>query len=399
MKKKIKVLWLCYFTNYDVQDIIKPYKRIGEVAPWISSLIPLFEKDDDVELHIVSQHEWITGYKKFTKKGITYHFINKGIPFIGRHWPGIFRVDLWTYYFYMKKRFAHIVKKVKPDIIHLHGTENEFCTGITQFHEKYPVFITIQGFIHKTESRSPVIQKRIDTELKILRMFNHYGYRTETMGRDIKSVNQSAILHWHKYPVKVIAPADMEKKYDIVFFARMSKDKGIVDLLKAVALIKKKKPEISLCAIGGGKTDGLRSLAHELGVEKNVFWAGFLPTQKDVHRLACAARISVLPTYHDIIPGTIVESMFLKLPVVAYDVGSIHEVNTNKEIITLVQKGDIETLAHAIIALLHDENKRKEKAELGYHRVMEMFNRNDDEIREDLLRAYRSTIDEFYSRT
>jgi glycosyltransferase involved in cell wall biosynthesis len=399
MSKKLKVIWFCYFTNHDVQTILKPYKQVGEYAPWIGSLIPLFENDDTIELHVVSQHKWIGGYKRFTNKGITYHFINKGIPFIGRHWPGVFRVDLWTNYFLMKKYFTHIVKIVKPDIIHMHGTENEFCTGITQFHEQYPVFITIQGFIHKTVLRSAVIQKRIDAELKILRMFNHFGYRTETMGKDIKSHNPDATLHWHKYPIKVIEPIDIPKKYDIVFFARMSKEKGIEDLLKAIAIIKDQKPDISLCAIGEGKTKHLKSLARTLGIEENIMWAGFLPTQNNVHELASAARVSVLPTYHDMIPGTIVESMFLKLPVIAYNVGSIHEVNKNYEIICLVKKGDIYSLANEIICLLNDATKLKEKAELSRQRALEMFVSSNNEVREDLLKAYISTIDDFHSRS
>ena len=42
---------------------------------------------------------------------------------------------------------------------------------------------------------------------------------------------------------------------------------------------------------------------------------------------AINARICVLPTYHDILPGTILESMFMKLPVIAYDVTGLSELN------------------------------------------------------------------------
>ena len=187
----------------------------------------------------------------------------------------------------------------------------------------------------------------------------------------------------------------MDKKFDLVFFARMSKDKGIEDLLRAVSIIKKHKPDISLCAIGGGKPDYFKNLASDLGIEKNVFWAGFLQIQEEVHKLASIARISVLPTYHDIIPGTIIESMFIKLPVVAYNVGSIHEVNKHRMIISLVTKGDIEALANAILGLLKDENLQKRRANLGYQRAIEMFTTSNDEIRENLFEAYRAVINDF----
>lgn len=395
-KKKLKVVWLCYFTNNEVQDILRPRKRIGEIAPWISNMIPLFENDPEVELHIVSEHRWISGIKRFEKNGVYYHFYNRGIPFWGRHWPGFFRFDTFNDYYLLRKTVEKIIHRIKPDIIHLHGAENEFCNAIIQFQGKYPVLITIQGFISKSTAKSKIAELRKSKEIEIIKTFKHFGYRTQTMGNDIKTIKPDAILHWHRYPTKKIDPVDAEKKFDLVFFARISKDKGIEDLLQAIEIIKKEKADISLCVIGGGDYSQFKQLAKSFGIQDNVNWAGFLPTQQDVHKLASTARLSVLPTYHDIISGTILESMFLKLPVVAYDVGSIHEVNEKEEIISLVDKQDVEGLAKAIEYLLDNDEKREEKAEKGYKRAHEMFVHSDDEIRQSLLNAYHKVIEDFH---
>jgi glycosyltransferase involved in cell wall biosynthesis len=393
--KKLKVVWLCYFTNKKVQDILKPRKRVNEIAPWISSMIPMFENNSEVELHVVSEHRWISGIKRFEEKGVHYHFYNRGIPFWGRHWPVFFRLDMFNDYFFLKRTVAKIIHGINPDIIHLHGAENEFCTAITQFHNKYPVLITIQGFIHKSTASSKVADHRKQKEIEILNLFNHYGYRTKTMGEDVKAINPKAVLHWHRYPIKEIAPIVTQKKYDLVFFARISKDKGIEDLLKAVAIIKKDKPDISLCVIGGGNYTQFEHLANDLGIKDNVTWAGFLPTQEDVHKLASSAKVSVLPTHHDIISGTIVESLFLKLPVVAYNVGSIHEVNEKEEIITLVGKLDVKGLVISILYMLNDDKLRNLKAENGYLRAKEMFVTSNDTIRNQLLMAYIKVVEDF----
>jgi len=397
VNKKLKIIWLCYFTNKEVQDILKPRKRVGEIATWISSMIPLFENCSDVELNIVSEHRWISGVKYFKKNGVHYHFYNRGIPFWGRHWPGFFQFDALTNYFQLKKRIAIIVNKIKPDIIHLHGAENEFCTSIMQFLFRYPVLVTIQGFISKSSATLKVVELRKKKELEIIKAFKHFGYRTQTMGNDIHAINPNASLYWHHYPIKIIVPFDAEKKYDLVFFARVSKEKGIEDLLKTIALIKINRPNISLCVIGGGNTESFQMLAFELEISDNVTWAGFLPSQLDVHLLASQAKISVLPTYHDIISGTILESLFLKLPVVAYNVGSIHEVNEKEEIISLVEKLDVEGLAKAIVHLLDNPEVLKEKAEKGYQRANEMFMHSDEEIRSSFMNAYNTVIREFKS--
>jgi glycosyltransferase involved in cell wall biosynthesis len=396
-KEKLKVVWMCYFTNQFVQDKIKPWKKVNEFAPWITSMIPLFENDDVVELHIVSQHSWICGYKSFKNKGITYHFFNTGIPFIGRHWPGFFRFDVWSDFLFTKIHFSRIVKEINPDIIHLHGVENEFCSAIVQFHKKYPIFITIQGFIHKSSVKSKNVNKLVKNEFRIFKLFNHYGYRTKTMGEDIKTLNEQAILHCHMYPYQIIFPAAVDKQFDLVYFARVTKDKGIGDLLQAVSILKKEKPDISLCVIGGGKLDIWKEKAQKLNISKNVYWAGFLTTQKDVHNMASTARISVLPTYYDIIPGTIIESLFLKLPVVAYNVGSIYEVNKHENIISLVEKSNINGLAESILLLLNNEKLRDERAEMGYTRANEMFNTGNDKIRADLLGTYFEVIKDFHN--
>jgi glycosyltransferase involved in cell wall biosynthesis len=397
--KKLKVVWLCYFTNAQVQDILKPRKRIGEIAPWISSMIPLFENDLNVELHVVSEHRWISGIKHFVHNGVHYHFYNRGIPYIGRHWPGFFSFDLFTNYHFLKRSVAKIVKSINPDIIHMQGSENEFCVSILQFHIKYPVFVTVQGILSNTifasNSKNKRTLKRMANEQMVYSMFKHFGYRTETMGKDIMKLSPSAILHWHNYPMKKIELYETEKQFDLVFFARITKEKGIEDLLQAVSMIKNTKSDISLCVMGGGKTEGYQKMIENLNIADNVHWAGFLPTQKDVHIMVSRASICVLPVYSEIISGTIVESLFLKIPVVAYNVGSIHEVNKYNDIVTLVPRGDVQELSDAIFQLLNDKNLQQDKAVLGYLRALEMFSTSNDEIKNDLFNAYKATIDDF----
>jgi len=398
-KKKLKVVWLCGFTNELVQQKINPRRRRGEIAPWINNLIQVFEHNQDIELHIITPHLHISKYKQFSHNGIFYHVFNQGIPLLGINWPPFFPMDLWTDYLLIKRKVRSIINRIKPDIIHLHGAENTFHTAaILQFHEKLPVFITIQGFINKSGAKGKRIVRRQERERKIYQTFSHFGYRTETMGNTIKEFNKNAVLHWHRYPIKPIEVGETEKIFDIVFFARLSKDKGIEDLLRAVSQLKQAKEDISLCVIGGGKSDYLKELSESLDIQENITWAGFLPTQKDVHLLASKARISVLPTYNDIISGTIVESLLLGLPVVAYDVGSIHEINKNEEVISLLPKGDVNGLTNAINQLLSNSDLLSERSEKSRLRAVEMFLPDEQQIKQDILAAYGKVIQDFQNK-
>ncbi len=393
----MRVAWLCHFTDKEVQEILKPHKPVREMAPWIPAMAQLFEKQDRVRLDIISPHEYISGTRTFSLRGINYHFFNAHIPFWGRHWPGRLKVDYWTNFRLSKRKIGSIVGRIKPDVIHLHGAENAYySSGILQFNGEYPVLITPQGFIAHTLAKGPQILKRQQVEKAILRSFHHFGYRTRTMGDQIREFNAEARLHWHHYPVNIPEFRQTPKKYDIVFFARVSKDKGIEDLLRACKIIRNRKPALSVCIVGRATESYRRYLEDEirnLGLTDNVDWIGFLPDQKDVHALASSARISVLPTYHDIISGTIIESLFLKLPVVSYNVGSIHEVNDKEEIVRLVEKGDIRGMTEQIETLLADESLIQEVGEKGYLRAKEMFNYT--EIVQDLVNAYEAVISDF----
>lgn len=390
----MKVVWLCHFNNQEVQNLLRPYKQVNEIAPWITSLAKMFEGLQAFELHIVSPCEYNSIDHHFVIRGIHYHFYNAHIPGWGRHWPGIFKLDYWTEFYLNKLKVRKIISRIRPDILHLHGAEVAFYSStILQFKNIFPVLVTIQGFISKTkEKQGYQLRKVIKYERQILETFSHFGYRTKTMGDDIRGFNPDAILHWHDYPYKEITPIYTNKEFDVVFFARVCKDKGIIDLLKAISIIKQKIPGVKLCVIGAGSSN-FKNTANQLRISDNIYWAGFLPTQNDVHKMASLAKISVLPTYHDIISGTVTESIFLKIPVIAYSVGSIPEINEKEECIALVSKGDVTALAEKILWLLSNPEEMKLLSEKAYRRANEMFDNN--KVPADILKAYKEVIYDF----
>jgi glycosyltransferase involved in cell wall biosynthesis len=398
--QRIKVVWICHFSNEEINEKLQTSRKVNVFAPWITHLIEYFVESEEIELHIIAPHRYIKGEKTITYKGIKCHFFNPGIPIWGRHWPGFFRLDLWTDFYFNKKIIGKITEKVKPDLIHLHGAEDAYySSSIFQFRDKYPVLVTIQGFISFVTniSNSKIIKKRVQVEQKILKNLLNFGVRTKTMGKDILKINPKAKLHWHRYPGKEIKiNTDVVKDYDCVFFSKVTKEKGIVDLLKAIGILKKNKRDISLLVIGAvtnSYKEKLLKLCEEYDILDNITWAGFLPTQKDVHEMAVRAKVSVLPVYSEIISGTIVESMFLKIPVIAYDVGSIHEVNETGEYLSLVEKGDVNSLSEEIRKLLDNDELRENRSQKAYNRAKEMF--NNDNIYPDLLKAYKTIINDF----
>jgi glycosyltransferase involved in cell wall biosynthesis len=400
----IRVTWICHFHDDEIETYLKDCKKMNGFAPWISGLIKLFENDPEIELHIVAPHLGIKKDQSFVRNGVFYHFYSVGLPLLKKYTLSIF--DVITNYYFLKRKVRGYILSIKPDIIHLHGAENAYYSStILQFKRKYPILVTIQGFLrHTLIKKTYKIRKRLRVEERVLSEFSDYGVRTVPMMNEVKQLNSVARFYWHIYPVNI--PDNLEpyhnarKIYDCIFFARISKDKGIEDLLDAIALIKPKMPDITLVITGDCENDYLQELkikSKDLGIEPNIEWKGFIPSQKELFKLCSKAKISVLPTYHDILPGTIIESMFLKTAVVAYSVGGLPEINKNSEVIKLVPKGDIQTLSNAISNLLADNEYYANLTSSAVVTAYQLFGKEN--IKESIIDAYKNVMNYYDDAT
>ncbi len=294
-----------------------------------------------------------------------------------------------------KRIIKRIVNKINPDVIHLQGAENaRYSSSVFQFASQYPVVVNIQRMVLDFRlGTSPEALKRVSVEKAILTQFKHFSVRTDTMKQDLLTYNPNAIVHWVRYSIRKLKPIQVQKEFDLVFFARICKDKGIEDLIQALSIVRRSLPNTTLCVIGGRDEQykmHLDNLSKECRVDDAITWTGKLRTLDEVHKQASKARISVLPTHYDIISGTILESMQLGLPVVSYKTGSIPELNNDRENLLLVDIGDIEGLAKNIIRLLQDNELHELMARRGIDCMEKRY--SADDILEQHLNCYRGVI-------
>lgn len=379
--QKIKIVWICRFMNRSMANRLNVGKNVRELHPWITLGIEEIKKRDDIELYVISPFSEIRRNKSFTEKNIHYYFIKTGMPFLKREWHHKIRFDIKSEYAVFNYQVRVLVNRIKPDLINLHGAENvDYSSSILQFKNIYPVLISIQGFVTldvQGETTDVYLNQRINCEKRILSTFKYYGVEAIFMENIVRKYNPNAEMFYFHYPfAKTTLTKLPPQEYDIVYFARIFKNKGIEDLLKAVKIIKEKKPNVSVVVCGKGSDvyiAQIKQMIKDLDIEENISFKGFMPTQMDVHREVAKAKISVLPTYNDTIPGTIVESMLLNLSVVAYKTGAIPELNNKGEHLIVVDQGDVDGLADAIFNLLANDKKRTELAERGKYYALEEF--------------------------
>jgi glycosyltransferase involved in cell wall biosynthesis len=146
----------------------------------------------------------------------------------------------------------------------------------------------------------------------------------------------------------------------VVFVGRLVVEKGVDDLIRAMALVAPDMPDITLLVVGDGQDRGyLEDLARQLDVTKRVHFAGWLGPEALADVLA-AADIFAGPSktrsdgWVEGLGLTFVEAMLAGLPVLATRSGGIVDLITDGQTGLTVAENDPEGIAEAIGRLVDD---------------------------------------------
>ncbi|MFX1519240.1 MAG: glycosyltransferase family 4 protein [Promethearchaeota archaeon] len=152
----------------------------------------------------------------------------------------------------------------------------------------------------------------------------------------------------------------LEKQKVILSIGRLTKEKGIRLLLKAMSIILK-EIECKLVIVGNGEEKPfLMQLVKTLKLDKHVIFAGRIPSAL-VPQAYSAANVVVIPSiWPDPFPYVPLEALAMKTPIVASNVGGLPEVVRHKKNGLLVKPYDVEELADAVQQILSDEQQTQQ---------------------------------------
>lgn len=136
---------------------------------------------------------------------------------------------------------------------------------------------------------------------------------------------------------------------------RLEEVKGQDVLVRAVAAI----PEALLVLAGDGtQAANLRQMAVDLGMAERVIFLGY---RSDADTIYPAFDLVALPSHNEGLPLSVLEAQACDIPVVASDVGSVHEAMC-PDASRLVPAGDVEALRAALSDLLANPPTVKPRA-------------------------------------
>ena len=260
------------------------------------------------------------------------------------------------------------IRKFAPDLIHAHSTKAGMLARLLGLFCNIPVLYTVHGWGWRGLSSINAkvvffIEKALSFNKKSFYAYVSKSVEIEGNGLLGISPSQGHVIY-NGVPDIGFMP---EQKGPITIFmpARVSSAKDHESLVKAFDSIDQ---DIRLVLCGSGTTD--IAFLNQLKVwapqkNQNITCLG---QRSDVPELLNETHIFALISNFEALPISVIEAMCAGKPIIASDVGGVNELISAGQSGILVEKGNVNQIAKAIIKLTdqYTRNKMGENSRIDY---------------------------------
>jgi glycosyltransferase involved in cell wall biosynthesis len=421
----MKVLW---FTNTPANAT--EYLKDGPVGGgWLKALDRVLKKD--VDLHVAFYYPKME--QPFRFESTSYYPIKR------KNWKFFALVSiLWERLIDNQdlEKYLNIIDMVKPDIIHIHGTENSFSCIIP--HIKIPVVISIQGCItvyyHKFDNGFTILDQ-LSSCLNFSKSFRQFlwnksFFRIKNDFRKMRSREQKNLSYteyiigrtdWDRRISSVLAPMshyyhsdellrdafyyfswEPAKKSKVIIHSTTGNStyKGFETLCEALFILSSiKEIQFEWQIVGVYPTDNIvkvtkNKLKGQFPIS-GLNFLGEINEDKLLEKL-CNADIYVSPSHIENSSNSLCEALLIGMPTIASFAGGTGSLITDKEDGILVQDGDPWALAGAILELVRNPNTARSYGRKAREKALKRH--NHETIVRELKLVYEQIIGDYYNQ-
>lgn len=412
----MKVLW---FSNSLAGAGDETMKNTGG---WMFALDKALQQK--VELHVVYKYPYKQG--SFIKGKSCYHPIYTGNIFL----ENIKHRFLPRHYKNLVDEYLKIIDEVKPDIIHIHGSENDYHSIANKI--EIPLVLSIQGnptvIAHKYnigfcgKLKNTKIGRWTFYSLFFGRRSFKSGFENLKWMSSLEQKNFPNIKNiigrtdWDRRITRVLAP---ESRYFIVnealrdvFYTKVwnmdpphskliihttngnNYYKGFETLCYALRLLTQIGTDVEWRVAGVSEDSAINKITKKyLGKnypEKGLVLMGSLDENGLVESLM-TSHIYVMPSHIENSPNNLCEAMLLGMPCITTLAGGSDSILINKKEGLVIQDGDPWSMAGAILELKNDWDTALMYGKQA--RIHALERHNKDKIVNDLIETYQTIID------
>jgi glycosyltransferase involved in cell wall biosynthesis len=278
-------------------------------------------------------------------------------------------------------RFARIIRKWRPDIVHSHMVHANLLARIVRFLAPIPVLICSARSIDEGGRFREILYRLTDSLCDLTTQVSQAGLeRYVRMGavprHKIRYIPNGVDTERFKPNLEDRLKFRKELGVDgFVWLAvgRFDPPKDYPTMLQAFArVVHKHSNTILLIAGDGPLRKNMENLARELGIEKRT---KFLGIRRDIPQLMNAADAYVMSSSWEGMPNVLLEASATGLPIVATDVGGNREIVLDGVTGFLVPPRNPEALARTMLRIMDlSDEERKEMGKRARKHIEVKFN-------------------------
>jgi glycosyltransferase involved in cell wall biosynthesis len=419
----MKVLW---FTNTPcgASERLLPDLHDGG---WLKSLEKELVKSNGIELYIAFYWNYplkVFKIDKTTYVPITTKYLRNKLSRI------FFRNFLGERMDYENKTYLlEVIKRINPDIIHVHGTEENY--GIIQLDIKIPVVISIQGILSPLSEKyfsgihSHVAQRYEDIltklQLKSAKRLFRVLVRKAKRERIILKNSKHIIgrTEWDKRVCNLLAPKSIyynggEILRDSFYLAKWQKGpfstvikivtvtsgklyKGLETIVKTALLLKQYDHfNFEWTVVGISENSALSKLVKSwLKVEYSELSINLVGIKQegDIVKTLLDSDVYCQVSHIENSPNSLCEAMLIGMPIVASFAGGTSSILRDGKEGILVQDGDPYSYAGAILEISADYLRALDYANASYNTAQVRHKRS--EIAKQTIDIYKQILEKF----
>lgn len=284
------------------------------------------------------------------------------------------------------KKLADYIRDFNPDIIQANAGDTLKYAVLSKLLFRWDVPLVFRNASEVGRYLNSEFQKK----------FNAFLYKQVTSVISVSRASEKDLIHHFPFLKgrTSVVPVGLEKKTilpvhlrpdgrkHIVHVGGFSFEKNHEGIIRIFKKVLEKKAGVHLHFVGDGPLrPRIEDLVKREGLQNKVTFYGFVNNPLSFIK---GADILILPSIIEGLPGVLLEAMYCKIPVVAYNVGGIPEIITERTG-SLIPKGDEEKFAQSIIEVLN--NPQADQIKKAHRMVVNGF--MNDHLTERFLHAYR----------
>lgn len=276
-------------------------------------------------------------------------------------------------------RVRKIVKQIAPDVINAHYATSYGTVAALAGLKNYALSVWGSD-IYEFPGRSPLHRAMLQFSLARAKyLFSTSQAMADEAGNYTKK--KFAITPFG-VDLELFHPAKRNRADDGSFVVGTIKGLapayGIDNLLRAVATVRKEKPQIPIQVRIAGKGPNeqeYQALARELGIDDITTWLGFIPQQLAAQEWA-NMDLAIICSNAESFGVSAVEAQASGIPVIISDIPGLMEATQPGSSSVVVPQGDVAAIADTIIKLYDDLGGREQMGKNGRRFVEEHYEYN-----------------------